>query len=55
MISQQFDYLLSKCSYQNFQIEERWTDERTLARCMGDGGYINDYVMNAFIKMILND
>lgn len=38
-----------------FEIGERWADERTLALCMSDGGYINEYVMNAYIKMILND
>jgi hypothetical protein len=38
-----------------FQIGERWADERTLALCMSNGGYVNNYVMNAFIKMILND
>ena len=42
-------------SYRVFEIEERWTDERTLARCMSHGGYINEYVMNAFVKMILFD
>jgi hypothetical protein len=32
-----------------------WADERILALCMSNCGYINDYVMNAYIKMILFD
>jgi hypothetical protein len=52
-IAQSF-FLLSFSS-RIFQIGERWADERTLALCMSNGGYVNNYVMNAFIKMILND
>jgi hypothetical protein len=42
-------------SHRILQIEERWVDERTIALCMSNGGYMNEYVMDAFIKMILFD